>query len=291
MKRFILSIIIAVIITAIAAAAGISYVKSRHQRTPATTVQAPQAKVTVIEGWTMDDIARDLDHHDKREPEHLTTPADFYRIAQAFPLNDFPDIAHKPASSSLEGYLFPDTYFVPINASSPTASAETLIAKALANFERKFTPEMRSRTQELGMSVHQAVILASIVERETGRNAVSAEQRTALDNERKIIAGIFYNRLKAGMPLASDATINYVTKKNTPAVSEADTQIDTPYNTYRHAGLPPGPICNPSLSSLMAVLYPTSTDYYFFLHKQPSGEPVYSKTYEEHLLNKQKFLK
>jgi UPF0755 protein len=93
------------------------------------------------------------------------------------------------------------------------------------------------------------------------------------------------------MALQSDATVNYATGKNLPSPTLADLEVNSPYNTYKHRGLPPGPISNPSLSSLMAAIYPAETDYLYFLHKQPSGEPVYSKTFEEHVANKLKYLK
>ncbi len=93
------------------------------------------------------------------------------------------------------------------------------------------------------------------------------------------------------MALQSDATVNYITKKNTPSVSTADTKVDSPYNTYLYQGMPPGPICNPSLSSLMAAVYPASTDYFYFLSDPQTGKAIYAKTFEEHILNKQKYLK
>jgi len=131
------------------------------------------------------------------------------------------------------------------------------------------------------MSVFDIVTLASIVEKESG----------ASQQDREIIAGIFYNRLNAGMALESDATVNYVTKKKTPAISQADTQLDSPYNTYKYPGLPPGPISNPSLGSLMAALYPQKTDYVYFLTDPKTDRAVFAKTYDEHLANKQKYLK
>ena len=92
------------------------------------------------------------------------------------------------------------------------------------------------------------------------------------------------------MPLQSDATVNFATQKNQPSPSQADTEVDSPYNTYKYKGLPPGPICNPSLNSIMAALYPTDTDYMYFLHNQKTGQAIFAKTYEEHLKNKQKYL-
>jgi UPF0755 protein len=93
------------------------------------------------------------------------------------------------------------------------------------------------------------------------------------------------------MALQSDATVNYVTNKNNPTPTLEDLDTESLYNTYKYRGLPPGPIASPSLSSLLAALYPTDSEYFYFLHKQPSGEPVYSKTFEEHTQNKFKYLK
>ena len=147
---------------------------------------------------------------------------------------------------------------------------------------------MQEQARNQKMSVYEIVTLASIIEKEAGGKNLTIDK---LDEQRKIIAGIFYNRLKINMPLQSDATISYITKKQNAASELADTKIDSPYNTYKYSGLPLGTICNPSLSSIMAALYPSATDYLYFLHKQPSEDIVYAKTYEEHLINKQKYLK
>jgi UPF0755 protein len=100
---------------------------------------------------------------------------------------------------------------------------------------------------------------------------------------------VFYNRLKAGMPLESDATVSFVT--GTSPISTADTQIDSPYNTYKYKGLPPGPICNPGLNSILAALYPTASDYLYFLTIPQTGRAVFAQTYDEHLKNKAEYLK
>jgi hypothetical protein len=141
------------------------------------------------------------------------------------------------------------------------------------------------------MGRHQVLTLASIVERETGRGVRTDAGRAELQAEREVVAAIFLRRLKIGMALESDATVNYVTGKSDPAVSLKDTEVNSPYNTYKNAGLPPGPICNPSLSSVQAVMDASDTPYLYFLHAQPSGEVVYSKTFEEHVRNKQKYLR
>ncbi|MCX6796968.1 MAG: endolytic transglycosylase MltG [Candidatus Doudnabacteria bacterium] len=170
-------------------------------------------------------------------------------------------------------------------------AGEELIKKALDNFCKKITPDMLSDIKARDLTLFDIITLASIIEKETGRNAITPQQKQMLDEERKIIAGIFYNRLNIGMALESDATINYITGRNNPSPTQEDLSVNSPYNTYKNKGLPPGPISNPSLSSIMAAIYPAQTDYFYFLHKQPSGEAVFSKTFEEHVKNKFKYLK
>ena len=264
-----------------------AFLASRETKKPKTApVKIPEINVTIIEGWQISDLAEDLQN------KNLVSSATFYKALKTINTSDYPLLAAKPAKASLEGYIFPDTYRVykPKNLADENF-AQDLIKKTLDNFQAKFTPEMAARAKSLGLSVYQVLTLASIIEKETGRNVVTPEQKQALLDERKNVASVFYNRMKAGMPLESDATINYVTGKNNPMPTDVELKTASPYNTYTNKGLPPGPICNPSLSSLVAALYPNQTGYYFFLHKQPSGEPVFSKTFEEHVSNKFKYLK
>ncbi len=172
-----------------------------------------------------------------------------------------------------EGYLFPDTYLIPADA-SPSAIVQ------------KMTDTFKSRTATLpantsGLSFNQAVILASIIERET---------RT--DAERPVVAGILIKRLNAGMPLQVDATIQYAigTSKNWwPILSAGDLEVDSPFNTYKNAGLPPTPISNPGLSSLKAAFSPVQTDYWYYIHDS-SGQIHYATTLAEHNVNIKKYL-
>ena len=258
--------------------------KKTAPKTPAAKLQ--EINITIIEGWRMADLAGAL------ESKGIIQAATFLKAAQDVNLAHYDLLASRPAKASLEGYIFPDTYrlFKPQNLADE-AFGQELIKKALDNFEQKFSQEMVAQAKRKNLTLHQIITLASIIEKETGRNAVTEEQKSALDLERKNVASIFYNRLKAGMPLESDATVNYTTGKNNPTPTQAELDTASPYNTYLNKGLPPGPICNPSLSSVLAALYPAQTDYYFFLHKQPSGEPVFSKTFEEHVKNKFKYLK
>lgn len=173
----------------------------------------------------------------------------------------------------LEGFLFPNTYEVFLDASE-----HEIIDKMLAQFDQVFTKERYDRAEELGMSMYEIIILASIIEREA-----------VVPEDRPVIAGVFYNRLRIGMPLQSCATVQYILGEQKPVLSEQDTQIDSPYNTYLINGLPPTPICSPGLLSIDAALWPTKSDYLYFLAKG-DGSHVFSITYDEHLRNKAKYI-
>jgi UPF0755 protein len=180
----------------------------------------------------------------------------------------------------LEGYLFPDTYQFDLNA-TPKAIVETL----LKNFARKLPEEYYGRAAELGMTMDQVITLASVIERE-------AKDET----DRFLVSGVFHNRLAADdesmRRLQSCATIQYVFYLRNGVmlrqISDSDTKVVDPYNTYMHAGLPPGPICSPGLSSISAALYPDSTDYMFFVARG-DGTHQFSKTYDEHLAAIEKY--
>ncbi|MDO8489916.1 MAG: endolytic transglycosylase MltG [bacterium] len=174
---------------------------------------------------------------------------------------------------SLEGFLFPDTYRV-----FRDAAPSDVIEKMLMQFNKKFPIGLREEARQKGLTLHEVVTLASILEREV---------RSDLDRAR--VADIFYRRMEKGMPLQADSTVNYVTGKNTPSVSGVDLAIDSPYNTYKHKGLPPTPISNPGLASLVASLHPEKNAYWFFLTPK-DGTVIYSKTFEEHVRNKRRYL-
>jgi UPF0755 protein len=141
----------------------------------------------------------------------------------------------------------------------------------LKTFDSMFTEEYYNRAAEMNMTVDQIVTMASIIERETNS-----------DEERAKVAGVFYNRLNSGMKFQSCATVQYILGERKPVLSIADTQKESPYNTYLHSGLPIGPICNPGEACIKAALYPESTDAYYFCLSQ-SGEHIFSKTYEDHV--------
>ena len=167
----------------------------------------------------------------------------------------------------LEGYLFPATYTFLKNSTE-----ENILKTMLDKFNSVFTNSMKIRCDELKMKVHEVITLASIVEREA-----------ANDSERDIVASVFYNRLnsKTYPYLESCATVQYILKERKPVLSIADTQINSPYNTYKNSGLPPNPIASPGIESINSTLYPANTDYLFFVLGN-DGKHVFSKTYDEH---------
>lgn len=285
-KNFFKTIFFILVLSAIAIVLGRYFLRGQNSAKK-LPVKQPESQLTILEGWTVNDIGAYL------EKQGLTKESDFVNSEKQFDYSKYAILASKPKNADLEGFLFPDTYriFTP-SAQNPTSTdaSSQLIVKMLNNFSAKFTPEMQAQSAKQKMSVFEIVTLASIIEKETGHNAATQLQKEKLDQERKIVSGIFYNRLNINMALESDATVNYVTGKNDPSPLIVDTQINSPYNTYKNRGLPPGPICNPSLSSIMAALYPAETDYLYFLNDS-QGLTYYAKTYEQHLLNKQKYLK
>jgi UPF0755 protein len=215
--------------------------------------------VTIPEGLRAEEIGELL------EAEGIAAAADFRRALSASY-----DFAFLPQDAGLEGYLFPATY-----GFSRAATAEDAVTQMLAAFDEQVTPEVRQEAESQGLSLHELVTLASIIERE----AVKAE-------ERPLMAGVFLNRLRQGMRLEADPTVQYAVaalpgsgpdsvaefgwwKK---ALTESDLQVDSPYNTYVNAGLPPGPIANPGLASIEAVARPAETDFLYFVAR-PAARP------------------
>ncbi len=229
--------------------------------------------VTIPEGRRVEEIAALLEEQGSVDAEVFMALADAGGFAYDF-LFDRP----QDAPSSLEGFLFPETYRIPVDY-----DATQLIDLMLATFGERFSSQMRQMAADKGMTIYEVVTLASIVERE----AVIVE-------ERPIIASVYLNRLEQGMYLQSDPTVQYALgyQEETgqwwkiPMSLEEDTQFDSPYNTYMYPGLPPGPICCPGLGSLRAVLEPAQTTYLFFFSRF-DGSHAFAETYEEHLRNQE----
>lgn len=227
-------------------------------------------KVTFPEGWTMDSMA-------ERLTANSLPGADFLQLAE-HPLTEWRTrygfLSALPVNATLEGYLFPDTYQF-----APEATGKDIVIALLQNFNKKFESLVKMQGAAGGIfdakRYHDIVTLASIIEEE-GRT----------QEERDMISDVFWKRLKIGQPLQSDATVNYIHGTTRLQPTLVDTAVDSPYNTYKNAGLPPGPISNPSLGSLRAAFFPRSNPYYYFLVDINTGETVYAQTFDEHIRNR-----
>ena len=216
-------------------------------------------RFTVPEGFSIKEIAERLHNLD------LADKDDFLKAAADFAPYDYMR-KRKNVFFAAEGFLFPDTY----NVDSDIEIDEILKLMA-QTFDERLTPTMRVTAEKMGLSVYDLITLASLVEREV-----------RYPEDRPIVAQILLKRLKLNMPLQTDATLQYLMDTPKEDVSIEDTQIDSPFNTYQHTGLPPGPIANPGMASITAVLHPAETDYLYFVADR-QGHNHYAYTYEEHL--------
>lgn len=238
---------------------------------------------TIPEGWNLRDIGWYFERQGKFQAEELFELVGFplidYRKTVDLPKpkdfsSEYTFLASKPSYLGLEGYLFPDTYHIPKDA-----KVEDVVRKMLTNFGEKLDPGLREETAKQGKSIFEIVIMASLIEKEV---------RSFED--KRTVSGILWKRLSIGMPLQVDATIAYITGKKTSEISNGETKIDSPYNTYKYKGLPLGPIANPGLESIQAALYPLGTPYLYYL-STPEGKTIFSKTLEEHNIAKATYLK
>ena len=232
-----------------------------------TKEQDKNIKVTFPEGWTSKQMAERLSAKGLTGDEFLKIVNNPGEIKNQYSF--FTD----PKIKTLEGYLFPETYFF-----TKEMDAETMAKKMLGIFNAKITSQMQNDALKNGKTLNEIIIMASIIE---------GEVRT--DEDRKIVSGIFWKRLKEGKALQSCATLTYVTGENKKQYSEADTKIQSLYNTYLYKGLPPAPISNPGLSAITTAIYPAKTTYNYFLSDPETGKTIFSKTYEEHTANKTKY--
>jgi len=173
---------------------------------------------------------------------------------------------------SLEGFLFPSTYEIFLGSKE-----EDIIEKMLDQFEKIYDKEIKDQLDKINLDLNEAITLASIIERE-GK----------LDKERPLMSAVFHNRLKKGMALQSCATVQYILGERKENLSNEDTSIQSPFNTYIHTGLPPAPIASPGEASIIAALYPEDVDYLFFVLTGDDGTHTFSVTYEDHLRAKPK---
>lgn len=222
------------------------------------------SKITIPEGFSLQEISfvfyknyilnhNQLSDYSNREPSS--------ELKKKFKfLNNF-------EKKTLEGYLFPDTYFF-----SPKTSVEIVVKTMLLRFEETLWKEWQKRPKDFALSFHQTLTLASIIEKEARHK-----------DEMKRISGVFFNRLNRKMPLASDPTVIYALGKTyKQRVYYKDLTVNSPYNTYKYPGLPPGPIASPGLAAFKAALYPEEHSYFFFFAKS-DGYHFFTKTYTDHL--------
>lgn len=236
------------------------YLLSPAQSTQEIATMIAEGKIkkdlfTILPGQRVDQIKQALIKYGFSE-------ADVTSALEASNYKNYPVLIAKPSNASLEGYLFPDSF-----QTTSTTKPDQIIRQSLEQMAKVLTPETINAFQKHGLGIHQAVTLASIVEREANRPA-----------DKAMIAQVFYNRLKAGMTLGSDVTYQYA---SILAGQQPNPLIDSPYNTRKYTGLPPGPISNVSLASVKAVANPTPNDYLFFVAGD-DGKIYYSKTIEEH---------
>ncbi|MCL2677953.1 MAG: endolytic transglycosylase MltG [Clostridiales bacterium] len=229
---------------------------------------ADNERVTIPEGLTVKQTAEIF------AAKGLVNTDKFIEYTQitAFPAYDYLPPPGTP--DRLTGFLFPDTYDI-----DPRWTEREIVNMMLARFDNVFTAEWRARAQQTGRSVKEIVVMASIIEKEA---------KMAVD--RPLISGVFYNRLEINMLLQSCATVQYVLGEPKPNLTQKDLDTPSPYNTYLHKGLPPGPIACPGKDSLRAALYPAEHDYLYFLAK-PDGYHVFNETYAGHLSDRDKYLK
>ena len=215
-------------------------------------------RLTIPEGLRLTQIAERVDRAELAEADALEATA----VGEVID-NDF---TMPLPEGTLEGYLFPETYDFRYDA-GPEAMIRRMVRELENRFYRPYQEEIAAR----GLSLHEIITLASLVEREA-----------VLDAERAIIAGVIQNRLDRGMKLQIDATVQYALPEHKDRLLFRDLTVDSPYNTYLHEGLPPGPIASPGLPSLLAALRPASTEAYFYVAR-PDGSHVFTPTYGEHL--------
>lgn len=239
--------------------------------------KAPEQQVTLPEGRRMEELATVI------AEQTTIAPDAFLQLAQTGwqetdLATQYDFLAGIPISATLEGYLFPDTYRLHLEA-----TPYDLVDRMLANFERQITPEIRRNFEAHGLTLHQGVTLASIVEREA-----------VVPAERPVIAGVYHNRLRDGWPLSACPTVQYALGYQ-PEEEDwwksqlyfSDLEINSPYNTYRNQGLPPAPIANPGLAAIQATAQPAETEYYFFMVDCAAGDGshLFAKTETEHMAN------
>lgn len=247
---------------------GMNTLQMMETLSPKVAYDAPIDKLVVPEGFTIEMIA------ERCEEQGICTKTEFLNAINSVTSSDFKYLADVPAGADvkykLQGYIFPATYDI-----YKTTTAKSLVAWMLETFEYYYD-DVAGRAEELGYSSYEVVTRASIIEREA-----------KVADERAVMAGVINNRLASDMPLQMCPTVLYPLTNgmyNQEQVYYSDLEIDSPYNTYKYGGLPVGPICNPGMDCIEAVLYPESHGYYYYhVSDEEAGTHVFTETYEEHL--------
>lgn len=224
--------------------------------------------VTIPEGFVVDQIAERLE-------AQAGIPADeFLALARTGGIEQFPDRPYLASGyqGTLEGYLFPKTYRI-----KEGSTARDVIEMMLDQFEKEIVAVDVAAAEQRGFTLHEIVTLASMIERET-----------RVDGERELVSSVIHNRLEIGMRLEIDATIEYVLPGNRFRLRNSDLQIDSPFNSYKYAGLPPGPIASPGLAALQAAVSPADTDYIYYVLTGLDGSHTFATNFEEFLVAKRK---
>lgn len=222
-------------------------------------------RFTIPEGYSLREMAQSL------EKEGVCKGADFLKAAKEY--TGLKYVGRSEAiDNPMEGYLFPDTYEVP-----PDATAKDIVRLMANTFDERLTDDMRAAAKKYGLSLHEFVTLASLVEKEVMD-----------EDDRPKVAQVFLKRLEIEMPIQSCATIQYLLKEPKEDLTFDDLKIDSPYNTYEHPGLPPGPIASPGEKALEAAAHPSNTKYLYFVADR-KGKTYYSETFDEHMEKVEKY--
>ncbi|MNI12338.1 putative aminodeoxychorismate lyase [compost metagenome] len=235
------------------------------------TIKEEVMRITIPEGFTVSQIADKLSEQPTWKATAFMEKVNSGSGLKSSLLTEIPadpEIKHR-----LEGYLFPETYEF-----KKGTTEEQFIERTLQELERKLSSlpaDWKRKLTERGLTFHQMLTVASLIEREV-----------VVEDERSVVAGVIYNRLNKKMPLQIDATVQYLMKSQKERLFEKDLLIESPYNTYKNTGLPPGPIASPSLASIKAALYPADTKYFYYVTKKDGTQGhLFGVTYDDHLKN------
>lgn len=225
-------------------------------------LQAGPGKITIPEGLSIDQVSKRLTEQKVADGE------EYERLARTPALFKLPTLGGQQLDvQDLEGLLYPSTYYLP-----PEKKEEALIREQLEAFATATVSLPWQKSSQLGLSPYEILIVASMIEKET-----------ALPSERPLVASVIYNRMKKDMRLDIDATVRFALKKWTGALTKSDLAFDSPYNTRKYKGLPPGPIASPGLEALRAALEPATTDYLYYVLTPNNGRHFFTSSYEEFL--------